>query len=198
MRKEILLEKIFEEIKVCKKCSLWKTRKNPVLGEGDPNSKIMLIGLGPGKQEDAEGRPFVGAAGKFLNKLLKLAGMKREGVYITNVMKCFLPQNKVAEEQIRACSPYLERQIEIIKPRVIITLGNVATDFIFEKFGLQKHKHSISKIHAQIFKVSTLVGELTIIPMYHPATALYNPGLKETLREDWMKVGKYLKLKGFI
>lgn len=191
MNKREELKSIEEEIKVCRKCSLWKTRNLPVPGEGNPDAEIMLIGLGPGKEEDRQGRPFVGAAGKFLNELLALAGLKREEVFIGNVMKCFLPRNVATEEQIKACTPYLDRQIEIIKPKIIITLGNVATSYILQKFGFKPQP--ISKIHGKVFKVSRLFQQLKIIAMYHPATALYNPRMKEVLREDWKRVKELLK-----
>jgi len=191
MNKREELKSIEEEIKVCRKCSLWKTRNLPVPGEGNPDAEIMLIGLGPGKEEDKQGRPFVGAAGKFLNELLALAGLKREEVFIGNVMKCFLPHNVATEEQIKACTPYLDRQIEIIKPKIIITLGNVATSYILQKFGFKPQP--ISKIHGKVFKVSSLLQQLKIIAMYHPATALYNPRMKEVLREDWKRVKELLK-----
>ena len=191
MNKREELKSIEEEIKVCRKCSLWKTRNLPVPGEGNPDAEIMLIGLGPGKEEDKQGRPFVGAAGKFLNELLALAGLKREEVFIGNVMKCFLPHNVATEEQIKACTPYLDRQIEIIKPKIIITLGNVATSYILQKFGFKPQP--ISKIHGKVFKVSSLFQQLKIIAMYHPATALYNPRMKEVLREDWKRVKELLK-----
>jgi len=150
----------------------------------------MLVGLGPGREEDKFGRPFVGRAGMFLNELLSLAGLKRSDVYITNVMKCFLPNNQATEQQIKACTPYLDRQIEIIKPKIIITLGNVATTYIFKKFGLKVE--SISRVHGKVFEVSTLLGKIKIIPMYHPATALYNPRMKDVLREDWKKLRSLL------
>jgi len=191
MNKREELKSIEEEIKVCRKCSLWKTRNLPVPGEGNPDAEIMLIGLGPGKEEDRQGRPFVGAAGKFLNELLALAGLKREEVFIGNVMKCFLPHNVATEEQIKACTPYLDRQIEIIRPKIIITLGNVATSYILQKFGFKPQP--ISKIHGKVFKVSSLFQQLKIIAMYHPATALYNPRMKEVLREDWKRVKELLK-----
>jgi len=184
------MKELEAEIKSCKKCPLYKTRKNPVPGEGNLNAEIMLIGLGPGKEEDKQGRPFVGAAGKFLNELLSLAGLKREEVFIGNVMKCFLPNNVATEEQIKACTPYLDKQIEIIRPKVIITLGNVATSYILKKFGIKAE--GISKLHGKVFGVRNLFGRMKIIPMYHPATALYNPGMKDVLREDWKKVKKYL------
>ena len=180
------LRKIEDEIKACRKCPLYKTRKNPVPGEGDPDARIMLIGLGPGREEDRQGRPFVGAAGKFLNELLTLAGLKREEVFIGNVMKCLLPHNIATEEQIKACTPYLDRQIDIIKPKIIITLGNVATSYILQKFGFKPQ--SISRVRGKVFRVSNLFYQLKIIPMYHPATALYNPRMKEVLREDWKKI----------
>jgi DNA polymerase len=180
------MKEIEKEIRNCKKCSLHKTRKNPVPGEGNINARIMLIGLGPGKEEDKQGRPFVGAAGKFLDELLALAGLKREKVFIGNIMKCFLPQNTATKDQIKACTPYLDRQIDIIKPKIIITLGNVATSYILRKFGFKSQ--SISKVCGKVFKVGNLFIQLKIIPMYHPATALYNPKMKNILREDWKNI----------
>jgi len=181
------LKEIEDEIKKCKKCPLHEKRKNPVAGEGNPDAKVLLIGLGPGYNENLQGSPFVGAAGKFLDELLGLANLKREDVFITNIMKCYLPNNFATQEEIETCTPYLERQIEIIRPKVIITLGNVATSFIFEKFGLKVQR--IGEIHGEIFKVDNLF-KTRIIPMYHPASALYNPNMKEILREDWKKISK--------
>jgi DNA polymerase len=180
------MKELEEEIRNCRKCSLYKTRRNPVPGEGNINARIMLIGLGPGKEEDRQGRPFVGAAGKFLDDLLTLAGLKREEVFIGNIMKCFLPQNTATKEQIKTCTPYLDKQIDVIKPEVIITLGNVATSYILQKFGFKSQ--SISKVRGKVFRVSNLFVQLKIIPMYHPATALYNPRMKDILREDWKNV----------
>lgn len=186
------LGKLVKEIKTCRKCPLWKTRKNPVPGEGDVNTKIMLIGLGPGFNEDRLGRPFVGRAGKFLDELLSSIGIKRREVYITNVVKCFLPNNIATNEQIKACVPYLDEQLAIIKPKIIIALGNVAASYIFKKFGLKSV--GIGKIHGKIFEVNSLFGKIKIIPMYHPATALYNPKMKEILRKDWRNIKKEVGL----
>jgi DNA polymerase len=186
------LEEIVEEIKACRKCSLWKTRKNPVPGEGNINAEIMVVGLGPGFNEDRLGRPFVGRAGKFLDELLTLIGIKRKEIYITNVIKCFLPDNIATNEQIKACTPYLDKQLATIKPRIIITLGNVATSYILKKFGLKPI--NISKVHGKIFEVNSLLGKIKIIPMYHPATALYNPRMKEILRKDWKNIEKEVGL----
>jgi len=184
--KALKLKEIETEIKTCTKCPFHKTRKFSVPGEGNIDVGVMLIGLGPGYHENLQGRPFVGAAGKFLDELLELAGLKREEVYITNIMKCYLPKNLATEEEIKTCTPYLDRQIEIIKPRIIITLGNVATSYIFQKFRLKIQ--SMGKIHGKMFQVSNLLLQAKIIPMYHPASALYNPGMKEVLRQDWKKL----------
>jgi len=175
----------------CRLCELWKNREKLVFGEGPVNAKIMLIGLGPGYWENKKGRPFVGAAGKLLNTLLALAGLKREEVYITNVVKCYLPDNTVTEEEVKICtSHYLDKQISIIKPKIIITLGNVATRYIFEKFGIEIK--SMGKIHGKIFHVSNLFINSKIIPMYHPAAALRNPSLRSIIEEDWKLLGKIL------
>jgi len=189
-RREIL-EELRREVENCKKCPLWKTRKKPVFGEGPVDAEIMLIGLGPGYHENIEGRPFVGAAGKLLDKLLELAGLDRTEVYITNVMKCYLPENKANEEEIEACTPYLDKQIEIIQPRIMVALGNVAAEYLFKKFGLKRQ--SMGKIHGKIYRVSSLILQAEIIPMYHPASALRNPPLRTVLMEDWRKLGEHLR-----
>ena len=183
MSKEELLDKLRKEVENCRKCDLWKTRRKPVFGEGPADAEIMLVGLGPGRQEDLQGRPFVGAAGKFLNQLLSEAGLRREEVYITNVMKCFLPENKATGEQVEACTPYLDRQIEIIEPKLIIALGNLAVTYLFGRFGLKAEP--MEKIHGRLYEISTLTYSGYIIPMYHPASALRNPSLRDRLVEDW-------------
>jgi len=191
-RREIL-EELRKKVESCRRCPLWRTRKNPVFGEGPVDAEIMLIGLGPGYHEDIEGRPFVGAAGKFLDKLLKLAGLDRSEVYITNVMKCYLPENKASEDEIEACTPYLDKQIEVIQPRIIVALGNIATEYLFKKFGLKRQ--SMGKIHGKIYRVSSLILQAEIIPMYHPASALRNPPLRGVLMEDWRRLGEHLREK---
>ena len=183
MSKEELLDRLRREVESCRRCDLWRTRRKPVLGEGPADAEIMLVGLGPGRQEDLQGRPFVGAAGKFLDQLLSEAGLRREDVYITNVMKCFLPENRATGEQVEACAPYLDRQIEIIEPRLIIALGNLAVAYLFGKFGLKVEP--MERIHGKLYKFSTLTRSGHIIPMYHPASALRNPSLRGRLVEDW-------------
>ena len=177
------LERLKEEVMNCKKCDLWKVRLNPVFGEGPADAKIMLVGLGPGYQENKQGRPFVGPAGKLLNSLLSLVGLSREEVYITNVIKCYLPNNKATEEQLKACTPYLDRQVELIRPKVLIALGNVSASYLLTKFGIKPM--SMGRMHCTLYRVSTIFGELAIVPMYHPASALRNPALRGIVEEDW-------------
>jgi len=190
INKEERMEDIKKEVLSCKKCSLYKTRKNPVIGEGSLEAKIMLVGEAPGYWEDTKGRPFVGKAGKILDELLESIGIKRKDVFICNVLKCRpvtpnLENRAPAPEEIKACTPYLEKQIEIIKPEIICTLGNYSTAFIFEKYGLKGKIEGISKIHGKTFEVKTLFSSIKIIPLYHPAVATYNPSMKEVLKEDF-------------
>jgi DNA polymerase len=189
-RKE-LLRRLKEIVETCKRCSLWRIRSRPVFGEGPADAEIMIIGLGPGRQEDLQGRPFVGAAGKFLDQLLAEAGLSRSGIYVTNVIKCFLPENRAAEDQVKSCTPYLDQQIEIIQPRLIIALGNVAACYLLGKFGLRCE--SMERVHGRVYEVSSLTLSLHIVPMYHPASALRNPGLRGKLIEDWRELGKMVK-----
>jgi len=176
------LKKIRDEIINCKKCSFCKIRTYPVIGQGNHQAKIMFIGEAPGVQEDKTGRPFCGAAGKILDELLESVGIKREEIYICNILKCRPPNNRDPKpEEIRACTPYLERQIKAINPEVISTLGNFATSYILEKFGLGDKIQGISKIHGQIFNTNGL----KIIPFYHPVVVAYNNSMKETLKKNF-------------
>ncbi len=193
MRREEELERIEQSIKACKRCELWKTRTNPVAGAGSLSAKIVLVGEAPGYYEDLKGEPFVGKAGKVLDESLESIGLQRNDVYIANVLKCRPPGNRnPATEEIRACTPYLDAQLEIIQPEIVATLGNFSLSYIFDKFGLKKDK--ISRIHGKVFTVSTIAGIKIkkIIPLYHPAVATYNPNMKGALIEDF----KVLK-KGF-
>jgi len=186
-KKQEKLEKIEEEVKNCRRCELWKTRNNPVVGEG--NNGIVFIGEAPGYNEDQIGRPFVGKAGKVLDELLTSIGLKREDVYITNILKCRPPGNRgPLTEEIEACSPYLDRQLAILRPKLIVPLGNFALSYIFRKFGLKEEK--ISKVHGQVFTLTTLTGTVKIVPLYHPAVATYDPGKKSLLLEDFKQLAK--------
>jgi len=193
MIKEIdSLEKIKTEILNCKKCPLYKTRNHSVVGEGSSRAKIMFCGEAPGYNEDKTGRPFCGAAGKILDELLESAEIKREEVFVTNILKCRPPSNRdPRSEEIKACTPYLEGQIEIIKPGVICTLGNFSTAYIFQKYGLKDQIQGISKIHGKIFEATPTLNfgvrakSIKIIPLYHPAVATYNINMKEVLKRDF-------------
>lgn len=178
------------QVEICTRCTLHKTRLKPVFGEGPNDSKVLFVGLGPGYHENLEGRPFVGAAGKLLNNLLETSGLKREDVYITNIIKCYLPNNKASDEEIGTCTSYLDKQINLIQPKFIIPLGNVAASYFLSKFG-QKIS-PMRDMHTKIFSVSTLFFQIKLIPMYHPAAALRNPGLRSVVKEDWRKLGSLI------
>jgi DNA polymerase len=177
------LTELYNQIRVCTKCDLAKARTNAVPGEGPANADIMFIGEAPGFHEDRQGRPFVGAAGQYLEELLALIGMKREQVYIGNVIKCRPPQNRDPEPaEMDACKPYLDKQIELIKPKVIITISRFAMARWFSD-------RKISEIHGKPKKF----GNLVVLPMYHPAAALHQPSLKRVLEEDFKRVPQILK-----
>lgn len=169
---------IVEEIRACQRCVLSRTRELSVPGEGNLHSEILFIGEGPGANENRTGRPFVGAAGKFLDELIRAAGLERKDVYITNVVKCRPPGNRdPLPEELFQCGGYLKRQLEIIDPLVVITLGRVsmANYFPFKK---------ISAIHG---KAHWIDGRM-VIPMFHPAAALHQPALKDFILEDFRKI----------
>ena len=184
------LKKIKNDVLSCKKCSLYKERvKNkfyPVIGEGNHRAKIMFVGEAPGLNEAKTGRPFCGAAGKILDELLESVNIKREDVYITNILKDRPPENRDPQpEEIKACTPYLERQIDAISPKIICPLGRYSMKFLMEKFELDDQLAEISKIHGKLFKVNKFFHNFTVIPFYHPAVATYNPNMKKILKEDF-------------
>jgi DNA polymerase len=183
---------------------VWNLKKSPlyedrikngsfaVIGEGDHFAKIMFIGEAPGKNEAASGRPFCGAAGKILDELLNSAGIKRTAVYITNIVKDRPPGNRDPfPNEIEIYAPFLDRQIEIIKPEVIATLGRFSMDYIMRKFGLASLLEAIGHIHGREFKAETGYGEIKIIPLYHPAVAVYDRSKLEDLRKDFKQLAKY-------
>jgi len=191
MSNEKNLKNIKASIENCKKCNLWKTKKNYVIGDGSLKSKILFVGEAPGYNEDLQGRPFVGKAGKILDELLLSIGLGRNDVYIANILKCRPPDNRnPLRAEIKSCTEFLDKQIEIIQPIIISPLGNFACSYIFEKFGLNYDK--IGLVHGRIFSVNTLLGKIHIIPLYHPAVATYNPNTKKTLLEDFKVINKIL------
>ena len=178
MSAEDELKAIAAEVNGCTKCKLCTGRKKAVPGEGPANAKMMFIGEGPGFHENEQGRPFVGNAGKFLEELLGYIGLKREQVFIGNVVKCRPPGNRDPEiDELKACAEYLERQIKAINPTVIVTLGR----FSMARFMPEA---KISAVHGQARKVE---GRL-VVAMFHPAAALHQPSLKQSIIEDFKKL----------
>ena len=172
------LEKVVSEIKGCQACGLHYSRSHVVPGEGAAEAPVMFIGEGPGFHEDQQGRPFVGAAGKFLDELLVMVGLKREDVFITNVVKCRPPGNRDPRtEEIDACRNYLDRQIALIRPKIIVTLG---------RFSMARYfpNAKISQIHGQARKIDGIL----YYPMYHPAAALHQPSLRPKVEDDMVKI----------
>ncbi|MDP2641331.1 MAG: uracil-DNA glycosylase [Candidatus Yanofskybacteria bacterium] len=162
-----------------------KNRVFPVIGEGNHNAGIMFIGEAPGKNEAATGRPFCGAAGKVLDDLLQSAGIERKDVYITNIVKDRPPLNRdPSPDEIALYAPFLERQINIIQPSVIVTLGRFSMRYIMEKFGLSEYQEGISRIHGKVFPAKAEYGNITIVPLLHPAVATYNADTKSLLTKD--------------
>ncbi len=177
------LKELEEEVRSCDDCGLCEGAKNPVVGEGDPDSEVVFVGEAPGKREDERGRPFVGTAGRLLDRLLEHAGLSREEVYITNVVKCRPPGNRRPRaDEIEACSKHLERLLAIIEPRVIAPMGNTALDYFFRKFGLKPA--GISDVHGRAFEAEAGWGRVLIVPLYHPAAAIYRMDLLPTLEGD--------------
>ena len=184
------MKKIRDEIINLKESPLYKFRienKNlPVIGDGSHFAKIMLIGEAPGKNEAQTGKPFCGASGRILDELFLSAGIKREDVYVTNIVKDRPPQNRdPLPEEIKIYGPFLDRQIDIIKPKVIATLGRYAMCYVMQKFGLEKELDIISKMHGRVFRVNLTYGEVCIVPLYHPAVAVYNSHTKDELKKDF-------------
>ncbi len=185
------LEAISNQIKQCQACRLAQGRTNAVPGMGNVHAKVVFIGEGPGKQEDAKGEPFVGAAGKFLNTMLESIAMSRSDVFITNVVKCRPPGNRdPQEDEISACtSLYLWNQLELINPLLIATLGR------HSMYNFLPQATKISLVHGKLMEVvNKHIGKsFNVLPLYHPAAALYNGGLRQTLLDDFKKIPKILK-----
>jgi len=177
------LQALAAEIAQCTKCLLHRGRTKAVPGEGLEDSEIMFIGEAPGFHEDQQGRPFVGAAGRFLEELLESIGLTRQDVYIANVIKCRPPGNRdPLPDEIEACKPFLDQQIDLIQPKVAVTLGRFSMARAFPKAR-------ISQIHGQPRKI----GGIVYYPMYHPAAALHQPSLRRTIEEDMQRIPKLLK-----
>ncbi len=188
------LQEVEREILNCKKCPLWRNRRNAVPGEGTPDAKIMFIGEAPGYQEDLQGKPFVGAAGKLLTSLIEdILCMQRKDVYITNVVKCRPPNNRDPKpDEISTCSPYLDRQISIIQPDIIVCLGRHSARYILSRvgFGLK----SILSVRGKVFNLVAHGKNIKVLVTIHPAAALYRPPWKKFLMDDFKKIKQLLNL----
>jgi len=185
-----LLRKIKDEVFCLEGTSLYEERiKNkafPVIGEGSHYAEIMFVGEAPGKNEAKTGKPFCGAAGKVLDELLTSISFDRKKVYVTNIVKDRPPSNRdPLPEEIELYSPFLDRQIRVIKPKVIATLGRFSMEYIMKKFGLKSKLEPVSRMHGRIFDADTDYGTVKIIPLYHPAVALYNRNQIDILKKDF-------------
>ncbi len=183
------MKKIHDEVLTLTDSSLYKYRTEnnylPVIGEGSHEAKIMFVGEAPGRNEAKTGRPFHGHAGKILDELLASVDIKREEVYITNIVKDRPPENRdPLPNEIELYGPFLDRQIEIIKPVVIATLGRFSMTYILQRLGVEE-LGPISALHGKIFDAETSYGKVKIVPLYHPAAAIYARALKGTLLEDF-------------
>lgn len=189
MTKEERLKQIRDEVWNLKKSPLYAYRREnkyyPVLGEGSHNAKVVFVGEAPGENEAKTGRPFAGAAGKVLDQLLASINLKREEVYIGNLVKDRPPGNRDPEPvEVELYGPFLLRQLDAIRPKVIATLGRHSLQYILQNFGANEFGQTITKLHGRAIPVQASYGLLTILPLYHPAAALYNPNLRAVQLED--------------
>ena len=181
------LDAISKEIAACKKCGLCEERTNTVPGEGNPSPRILFVGEGPGADEDAQGRPFVGRAGKLLTKMIEAMGLQREDVFIANIVKCRPPGYRVpSPEEMSTCMPYLKAQIAALKPEVVIALGATSVKGLLEQDDIK-----ITKMRGTWQKL----GDIDLMPTLHPAYLLRNPPAKKDAWEDLKTVLKHLGMK---
>ncbi len=178
------------EIRECKKCRLAETRINAICGEGNPYARLMLIAQAPGDNEDREGRMFIGPSGKVLDELLKAVQIDREEIYMTNLVKCMLPKyRKPKSEEIKICSQYLDREIELINPGILAPLGHYATRYLFEKYAFPiPSRQEYQEVYGKVLKAD----DKQIIPVQHPAALLYNSSIKKVMLNNYSRVQEVL------
>jgi uracil-DNA glycosylase family 4 len=180
----IPLDVLEQQAQACHACMLGEGRTNLVFGVGDSHARVLIVGEAPGKNEDLQGEPFVGAAGQYLNELLELADLDRDQVYIANVLKCRPPGNRNPQpDEIQACAPFLREQTRTINPEFIVTLGNFATKFIL------KTDRGITGLHGKL----QTAGRFKVFPVFHPAAAIYDRTKRSALEEDFRVLGRLLK-----
>lgn len=180
------LDEIRAQVEQCHACSLCETRTNVVFGEGDPHARVLIVGEAPGKNEDLQGKPFVGAAGKFLDELLEVAQLKREDVFIANVLKCRPPSNRNPQAgEIEACAPFLREQTQSINPWIIVTMGNFATQFILRAgMGITHLRGTVQQ-----------TGRFIVMPVFHPAAAIYDRSKRDVLLTDFKQIGAMVRAR---
>lgn len=183
---ELKIEALNKKIKNCVKCRLSKTRTQVLCGEGNLDAKIMLVAQAPGKKEDEKGRMFIGPSGKVLDDLLQSNNVQRDELYMTNLVKCMLPNyRKPKQEEIDICSDYLDEEIELINPTVVVPLGHYATKYLFEKYHFNvPSKPDFYRLYGKLF----LSNSRKILPLQHPAAVVYNPMLKQVLENNYHKL----------
>lgn len=179
----IPLDELRVQVESCRRCPLCDGRTQTVFGVGNPHARVMFIGEAPGKNEDLQGEPFVGAAGHYLNELLGCAGLRREDVFIANVLKCRPPGNRDPRpEEIQTCTPFLREQTRTIDPEVLVTLGKFSTQFVL------KTQAGITRLHGRVQRA----GKFLVFPIFHPAAALYDGAKREALENDFVTLGQLL------
>lgn len=190
------IEQLTTLVSNCTKCNLSKLRTNVVVGSGVLTSKILFIGEAPGLQEDKQGIPFVGRAGALFDMILQNIDLPRNNIYITNILKCRPPKNRnPTTKEIHLCTPYLEEQIMIIQPEIIAPMGNFATEYCCKKYHIPFVK--ISKMHGEKYKIKNYHKTNYMIPLYHPAAAIYNPNLKQQLLADILQIKRQLSTHNY-
>lgn len=179
----IPLDELRVQVESCRRCPLCDGRTQTVFGVGNSHARVMFIGEAPGKNEDLQGEPFVGAAGHYLNELLGCAGLRREDVFIANVLKCRPPGNRDPRpEEIQTCTPFLREQTRTIDPEVLVTLGKFSTQFVL------KTQVGITRLHGRVQRA----GKFLVFPIFHPAAALYDGAKREALENDFVTLGELL------
>jgi len=198
MEKSQQLKEIRDEVWNLKESPLYEERtKNnayPVIGEGSHSASVMFIGEAPGKNEAATGKPFCGRSGQVLDQLLKHIDLDRKDVYVTNIVKDRPTNNRDPKtDEIELYAPFLDRQIEIIQPKIIVTLGRFSMEYIMKRYGLEKEFDSISKIHGRKFETKFSYGKVLVLPLYHPAVAVYNNNMLDDLKKDFEVIDLLVK-----
>ena len=196
--KKVLMQKVKKDVTSLKSSPLYKYRLEnsylPVLGAGSYEAEVVFVGEAPGKNEAISGRPFCGRAGEILDEMLKSINLKREDIYITNIVKDRPPKNRDPKpKEIDLYAPFLERELDIIKPKVVATLGRLAMTYLLEKYGAEENVGKISDLHGKVVKIKMSEKEIYLMPLYHPAATIYNQKLKTVLLDDFKKLQKQLK-----